>query len=279
MFDAGMHAGAMSRLGLQSELRQAMDRGQFEVHYQPIVDLEVPRTDHFEALVRWHHPDRGLVQPTDFLPVMEETGLMLTLGRWIIGEVCRQIAQWQRSYDGTVNVSINLSHREFWDAGLQPHILDCIRHYGLAPANLTLEITESVIMRKPEVARAIIEKLHAAGISVQIDDFGTGTSSLHALRRFPVQALKIDRSFINELDVDPRTTKLVQIIIAMGEVLGVDVVAEGVETVAQLDLLREMGCRNVQGFWFAEGVDGTAAAQLLGQRLPLALVNRVETDS
>ena len=269
MFDTSMHATAVTRLRLQSELRQAMDRGQFEMHYQPIVDLDAQSTNHFEALVRWHHPDRGLVWPTEFLSVMDETGLLVTLGRWIINEVCRQIAQWQRSYDGIVNVSVNLSHGEFWSPGLLPHILDCLGRHHLAPTNLTLEITESVIMRRSDLARAIIEKLHAAGINVQIDDFGTGTSSLHALRRLPVQALKIDRSFIRELDVDPRTTKLVQIIIALGQALGVDVVAEGVETLGQLDLLREMGCRNAQGFWFAKAVDGADAAQLLGHSLPV----------
>ncbi|MGZ4768291.1 MAG: EAL domain-containing protein [Ilumatobacteraceae bacterium] len=269
MFDVSMHATAVTRLRLQSELRQAMDRGQFEMHYQPIVDLDAQSTNHFEALVRWHHPDRGLVWPMEFLSVMDETGLMVTLGRWIIDEVCRQIAEWQRSYDGVINVSVNLSHGEFWSTGLLPHILDCLRRHDLAPANLTLEITESVIMRRSDLARAIIEKLHAAGINVQIDDFGTGTSSLHALRRLPVQALKIDRSFIRELDIDPRTTKLVQIIIALGQALGVEVVAEGVETLGQLDLLREMGCRNAQGFWFAKALDGADAGALLGQTLPV----------
>ena len=264
-----MHAGVVTRLGLQTELRTAMDREQFEVHYQPIVDLDNEGTDHFEALVRWRHPELGLVPPMDFLPAMEETGLMVKLERWIVDEVCRQIAQWQLSYDGIVNVSVNVSHRLFWDAGLLPHILDCLRRHRLAPANLTLEITAGVIVRNPDVARAIIEELHAAGIDMQIDNFGTGMSSLHALHRFPIQALKIDRSFIRELDVDPRTTELVRIIVAMGRALGVDVVAEGVETAAQLELLREMGCHNAQGFWFTEAVDGDAAAQLLGHALPV----------
>jgi diguanylate cyclase (GGDEF)-like protein/PAS domain S-box-containing protein len=269
VFDFEMHAGAVTRLGLQSELGQAMDRGQFEVHYQPIVDLEAEGTDRFEALVRWRHPDRGLVPPMEFLPIMEETGQMVILGRWIVDEVCRQIAQWKRAYDGTVNVSVNVSHREFWDSGLLPHILDCLRRHGLEPANLTLEITANVILRKPDVARVIIEELHASGISVQIDGIGSSTSSMLALHRFPIQALKIDRSFIQELDVDPRTTEVVRILVAVGEALGVEVVAEGVETAAQLELLREMGCRNVQGFWFTKAVDGVAAAQLLGHALPV----------
>jgi diguanylate cyclase (GGDEF)-like protein/PAS domain S-box-containing protein len=268
MFDVGMHAAAVARLALRSELAQAFERKQFEVRYQPIVRLDAHRTDHFEALVRWHHPQRGLVPPMDFLPDMQETGLIVTLGRWIIDEVCRQIAQWERSYDGTVNVSVNVSHREFSDAGLLPHIHDCLRRYGLTASNLTLEITESVIMRAPEAARAIIDELHEAGIGVQIDDFGTG-ASLHALHRYGLQALKIDRSLTGELDVDPRTTRLVEIIIAMGHALGVDVVAEGVETAGQLEALRGMGCRIAQGFFFTEAVEGAAATKLLGQTLPL----------
>jgi diguanylate cyclase (GGDEF)-like protein/PAS domain S-box-containing protein len=268
MFDVGMHASAVARLRLHSELRHALDYKQFEVHYQPIVNLEVSGINHFEALVRWHQPGHGLVAPADFLPAMEETGLMVTLGRWIVDEVCRQIAQWQRLYDGMVTVSINVSSQEFSDADLLRHVLDCLRRYALSPANLTLEITESVIVRNPELARTIIGELQAAGLGVQIDDFGTG-ASLHALHRFPLQALKIDRSLTHVLHDDPRTARLVEIIIAMGRALGVDVVAEGVETAAELMLLREMGCHRAQGFWFSEAVDAAAAAQLLGQSLPL----------
>jgi EAL domain-containing protein (putative c-di-GMP-specific phosphodiesterase class I) len=269
VFDVAMHAGMVTRLGLQSELRSAMDRGQFEVHYQPIVDLGTGASDHFEALVRWRRPELGLVLPPDFLPAMEETGLMVKLERWIIDEVCRQIALWDLTYDGMVNVSVNVSHRLFWDPGLELHILECLRRHGLAPGNLTIEIAAGVIVRNPEVAREIIEGLHAAGIDVQIDNFGAGMSSLRALHRFPVHGLKIDRSFISELDVDRRTTDLVRIIIEMGRALGIDVVAEGVETEAQLELLREMGCRGAQGFWFTRAVDGDAAADLLGQVHPV----------
>ncbi|HEX2783324.1 MAG TPA: EAL domain-containing protein [Ilumatobacteraceae bacterium] len=268
VFDVSMHATAVARLGLQSEVRQAIDRNQLEIYYQPIVRLDADGTDHFEALVRWHHPVLGLVKPVDFLPDVEQAGLTVTLGRWIVEEVCRQIARWQESYGAKVKVSVNLSHGEFSDVGLLPHILKCLSRYALTPANLTLEIPEGLIMRRPDVARAIIEELHAAGIGVQIDDFGTGTSSLHALHRLPVRALKIDRSLIHDLGADQRTTKLVQIIVAMGEALGVEVVAEGVETAAQYELLRQMGCRNAQGFWFTEAVDATSAAAFLGQSIP-----------
>jgi EAL domain-containing protein (putative c-di-GMP-specific phosphodiesterase class I) len=267
MFDVAMHASAVASMGLQSDLRQAMDRKQFEVHYQPIVGLDAKEIDRFEALVRWRHPRRGIVAPMDFLPDLEEIGLIVALGRWVIEEVCRQIAVWQSSYHGLVSVSVNLSLREFSDARLVPHILGCLHRYGLVPANLTLEVTENVIMRNPETAQLFIEELHSVGIGVQIDDVGTSTSSLHALRSFPIQALKIDHSFIHDLDIDPRATMLVQFMIAMGQALGLDVVAEGVETMVQLQRLRAMGCNNAQGFLFAKAVDAGAAAQLLGQSL------------
>ena len=269
MFDIEMRATAITRLEVQSELRQALERGEFEVHYQPLADLDGRGTDHFEALVRWHHPQRGLVGPSDFLADMEEAGLVVPLGHWVIDDVGRQIAAWRRTYCGALNVSINLSNREFVDAGLIPHIRACIERHGIAAEHLTLEITEGIITRSPESARTTLEGLHAIGIRVQIDNFGTSTSSLHALRCLPVQALKIDRSFIRDLDVDARTTKLVEIIIAMGRAIGIDVIAEGVETAAQLNLLREMGCHSAQGFWFTEAVDAAGAAGMLGRSLPI----------
>jgi diguanylate cyclase (GGDEF)-like protein/PAS domain S-box-containing protein len=267
MFDVGMRATAVARMVLQSEIRQAVDRHEFELHYQPIVDLGESATERFEAFVRWRHPVRGLVSPKDFLPDVEEIGLMVRLGRWIIDDVCRQIAVWKLAYSGAVEVSVNTSYREFLDPGLLPHILECLKRHGLAPANLSLEITEAVLRRKPEVALALIEQLNAAGIGVQIGGLGTGMSSLQALHRCPIRALKIDREFIRDLDDDPRSAKLVQMIVDIGRAFGFDVVAEGVETDAQLRLLREMGCQMVQGFLLAEPVDADAAGRLLGHSL------------
>ncbi len=268
MFDVAMRDGAMARLAVQSEIRHAIHRQEFEIHYQPIVNLDAEGADHFEALVRWRHPVRGLLRPADFLPETEEIGLIVTLGRWIIDEVCRQIAEWQRSYNGVVKVSVNISHREFEDVGLLGHILDCLASHWLKPANLILEITESAVRCKPEAAFAVIERLHAAGIGVQIGGVGSGMSSLQALHVFPIEALKIDRSFIRDLEVDPRTSSLVQVILDMGHALGFDVVAEGVETAGQVEMLRGMGCTTAQGFWFTEPVDGPSAAKLLGHPLP-----------
>lgn len=275
MFDAEMQSGSIARLEMQSELREALDRGQFEVHYQPIIDLDDSGIDRFEALVRWRHPRNGLVGPMDFLTTLEEIGLMVTLGLWVIEEVCRQIAEWQRLYDGTVNVSVNVSRAELTDDRLLPHILGCLRRHGLAPSNLTLEVTEKTVMSDTIRASTLIEQLQTAGIQVQIDDIGAGTSSLHALRSLSVHALKIDRSFIRELTVDSPTQNIVRLIIGMGDRLGFDVIAEGVETAAQLEMLREMGCHRAQGFWFTEAVGASDAARMLGR--PFAFGNEDST--
>jgi diguanylate cyclase (GGDEF)-like protein/PAS domain S-box-containing protein len=273
MFDIAMRSEAVARLNMQSELRQAMDQQQFEVHYQPIVSLDSKGIDRFEALVRWQHPDRGLVVATEFLPDVEEIGLIVTLGRWVINDVCGQIRQWQRAYEGAISVNVNVSYREFFDPGLVPLIEECLRRHHLVAGNITLEITEGVIRRKPADAFAVIRQLHAVGIGVQIGGVGTGMSSLHALHLFPIQALKIDRAFIHDLGTDQRTAKLVQIILDIGLALGFDVVAEGVETAGQLRLLQEMGCRTVQGFLFAEAIDAESAGELLGRALTVRTVD------
>ena len=268
VFDVAMRAEVLARMELQSDIRRAVQREQFEIRYQPIVGLDADhRISRFEALVRWRHPRRGLLGPTEFLPDVQEIGLIVKLGHWVIDEVCGQIAEWQRTYNASVNVSVNLSHRELLERGLLAHVLDCVARHGLLPANITLEITESMALRHPEASAAIITDLHAAGVGVQIDGVGAGASAINALRWFPIQALKIDRTFIRDLEDDRRTTALVGNLIDMGHALGIDVVAQGVETEGQLALLREMGCRKVQGFLFAEAVDAATAGQLLGRSL------------
>ncbi len=205
--------------------------------------------------------------PADFLPEMNEIGLIVKLGRWVIDDVCRQISDWQAHYDGIVNVSVNVSFREFCDPGLVPHIVDRLARHRLTAANLTLEISEGVVIRDPATAARVIGSLHSMGVGLQIDGIGGGASAVHALRNFPIRALKIDRSFIRDLGVDAKTADLVKVVIDMGRALGCDVVAEGVETESQLALLREMGCRNVQGFLFTPAVEADAAARLLGRSL------------
>ena len=220
-----------------------------------------------EALVRWNHPERGILLPAEFLAVMAETGTIVVLGQWLVDTVCAQIAQWQEEYAGPVTVAVNLSHREFWSAHLLATVTGALARHRLEPECLILEITESVIMSDPDAARQIMSDLHAAGIRMHIDDFGTGQSSLHALRAFPVDALKIDQSFIHQIDVDHQTTELVRIIVGMGRTLGLEVVAEGVETAAQADRLRTMGCATAQGWLYAAAVPGDEAGRMLGRAL------------
>ena len=273
MFDPVMHTRATGRLQAQSELRTALLEEQFVVHYQPVVPLDGGNLTQLEALVRWDHPQRGILLPADFLPVMAETGTIVVLGQWIIDRVCAQVAAWQTgaaggpAYGGPVTVSVNLSHREFWSDQLLATVTQALSRHHVPPRSLILEITESVIMSDPTAARQIMSDLHAAGVRMHIDDFGTGQSSLHALRAFPVDALKIDQSFIHQLDVDHQTTELVRIIVGMGRTLGLDVVAEGVETVAQADRLRTMGCATAQGWLYAPAVTGEEAGRLLGRPL------------
>ncbi len=260
-FDETMHARALNQLRLNAELRRALDDGQFEVHFQPIVDLVSGRADEFEALVRWRHPERGLVPPGEFLPLMAETGLIVPLGQWVIDEVCRRLAEWGPAVAG---VSVNLSDREFWHADLLAHLSACLTRHDVDPGRLTLEITEGVIMRRPEAARRLMQAMHAAGLRLHIDDFGTGYSSLETLHKFPVDALKIDRSFVAGLATGDHSDELVRAIIAMGAALDLTVVAEGVETDLQLRFLRQAGCEAAQGFRFRPAVAGDEVAAILG---------------
>jgi len=263
-FDVAMHASALHQQSLRGEIHRALQENQFEVHYQPIVNLVSGRADRFEALVRWRHPERGLVLPEEFLPVMEETGLIVQLGHWILTEVCRRLVTWG---PGVVNVSINVSDGEFWRQDLLAHVLGTLRRHDLTADRLTLEITEGVLMRHPEVALRIMRKMHEAGLRLHIDDFGTGYSSLETLHRFPVDAFKIDRSFIGSLTSADNSAELISALVVLGKALGLAVVAEGVETSEQLTFLQEIGCATGQGYLFMPAVTGDRAADMLGRSL------------
>lgn len=267
VFDPVMHTRATNRLRAQSELRAALAGEQFVVHYQPVVALDGSALTSLEALVRWEHPERGLLLPGDFLPIMAETGTIVVLGQWILDTVCAQVAAWREAYRGPLTIAVNLSHREFWSDQLLPAVTRALDRHGVPPSCLVLEITESVIMADPEAARQVMTALHANGVRMHIDDFGTGQSSLHALRAFPVDALKIDQSFVQQIDVDHQTTELVRIIVGMGRTLGLEVAAEGVETLEQAEQLRTMGCGTVQGWLYAKAVPGDEAGRLLGRQL------------
>lgn len=266
LFDPVMHGRAEARLHLQSELRAALAAEQFVVHYQPIVSLDGAPLTRLEALVRWQHPERGLLPPTEFLPVLDDTPGIVALGTWVVGAVCAQLAAWRRA-GATVTVSVNLSHREFWSPGLPDVVARALAAHDVPPACLVLEITETVAMTDVEAARGRLAELRALGVGLHVDDFGTGTSSLHALRSFPVDALKIDGSFVRELDGAAPGAPLVSVIIQMGRALGIDVVAECVETADQAARLRALGCADAQGWLYAAALPAADVGPLLGTRL------------
>ena len=261
-FDEAMHADAVRRLQLTGELRTALAEQQFEVHYQPIVDLRTGRGNRFEALLRWRHPERGLVGPDQFLPLLLETGMIVAVGHWLVGEVCRQLAEWR---DAVANVAINLSDREFWQADLLEHLTRCLHRHGIDAGRLTLEITEGVVMHQPDTAQQLMAALHRTGFDLHVDDFGTGTSSLDSLHRFQVDALKIDRSFVARVGGGTRSEELIRAIVAMAAALGLDVVAEGVETEEQVQFLLRTGCRSAQGWLFGRPMPAADVADWLRQ--------------
>jgi len=264
VFELAMHARAVTRLQVEADLRRALERGEFEVQYQPIVDLETRSLSAFEALIRWQHPIRGLIGPDLFLSVAEECGLMVPIGRWVLGEACRQLASWQLAgvVSSEVAISVNISNRQFWHDDLLDVVQTCLRDTGLAAHCLVLEITEGVVMSNVDEARTMLEDLHRLGVALHIDDFGTGYSSLEALHNLPLDALKIDRSFVARLDTDPRTAELVRTIVLMGANLGLDLIAEGIETTDQCDHLHELGCTYGQGYLFSRPVPSQMAEKV-----------------
>ena len=263
-FDAAMHTHTMAQQRLHVAVQRALQDDQFEMHYQPIVNLGTGRTDRFEALVRWRHPTQGLLGPDHFLTLMEEMGLIVRLGHWIMDEVCRQLAAWGPE---VISVSINLSDREFWHPDLLANLLAALERHHITSDRLTLEITEGVIMRRPDAALVLMRDLHDAGFRLELDDFGTGYSSLETLHRFPVDAFKIDRSFIRGLASGGRSAELVSALVAIGKALDLAVVAEGVETDEQLAILKTTGCATGQGFLFMPAITGAHARGLLSREL------------
>ncbi|MEQ4302041.1 EAL domain-containing protein [Plantactinospora sp. B6F1] len=273
VFDIAMHERVVGRLRTEAELRRALETGGFELRYQPIVRLHDGRTRAFEALVRWRHPVRGLVLPGEFLPIAEESGLMPPIGRWALTEACRQLATWRASGsapDG-LRMSVNVSNRQFWHTRLLEDIEESLRAAGLDPAALIIEITEGVIVHDVPAARTKLAALHELGVQLHIDDFGTGYSSLQALHHLTIDAFKIDRSFVAPLATDGKSRELVRSIVSMGLNLGLELVAEGIETTAQRDQLRRYGCQHGQGYLFAGPVTGVEAEAILRDGAPVAL--------
>ncbi|MBA3515916.1 MAG: EAL domain-containing protein [Pyrinomonadaceae bacterium] len=264
LFDQKMHARATERLSLETDLWQAIKRGEFILHYQPIVFLESNRVSGFEALVRWQHPDRGLVPPAKFIGVAEETGLIIQLGRWVLGEVCRQLSQWQKlpAASAPLPVSVNLSSKQFLQPELIQQINEILHETGVDPSWLKLEITESVMMENTLTVTDTLMQLRKLGVEMYIDDFGTGYSSLSYLHNFSVGALKIDRSFVSRMD-GIESDEIVQTIIMLARNLGVEVIAEGVETREQLARLKALQCPYGQGYFFFKPMDVEAAGVLV----------------
>jgi diguanylate cyclase (GGDEF)-like protein/PAS domain S-box-containing protein len=256
VFDSAMHTGALKRLQLETDLRRAVDQGEFRVYYQPIVSLQDGHIVGFEALTRWHSP-RGLVMPNDFIPVADETGIILSINRQLLPEACRQVLSWQRLFpsDPPLSLSVNISPKQFAQPDLAAQIGQLLRESGMNPHFVDLEITETIAMADAEKSSGMLAGLKAVGVGLDIDDFGTGYSSLSRLQSFRVDTLKIDRIFVSRMDSDHETFEIVRVIIMLAHSLGLKVVAEGVETQAQLDLLRDLGCERAQGYLFSKPVD------------------------
>jgi diguanylate cyclase (GGDEF)-like protein/PAS domain S-box-containing protein len=247
LFADAMREEALVRLETEVALRRAVSAGELRLHYQPVVDLGTGRTVGVEALLRWQHPDRGLVLPSEVVSIAEETGLIVPIGEWVLTQACTQLAVWQREAPH-LTMAVNLSGVQLARADLVRRVADVIDATGIPPGSLSLEITESVLMRDAEEALGLLLDLKALGVRISVDDFGTGYSSLTYLKRFPVDVLKIDRTFVDGLGADLDDLAIVQAILALASSLGIDTIAEGVETSLQAGVLRDLGCRRAQGF-------------------------------
>jgi len=268
VFDRAMHERAVARLQLENDLRQAIAREEFRVHYQPIVSLRTGRITGLEALVRWQHPKQGLVPPMEFIPVAEETGLIVPMGFWVLREACSQMRDGLSRYaaDEPLLISVNLSARQFSQPDLVDQVERILRESGVETRSLILEITESVVMENAESAEAALTQLKTLDVQLSIDDFGTGYSSLSYLHSFPIDSLKIDRSFIGKMSMDARNLEIVRTIMALARNLGMHVTAEGIETAEQLAQLRALQCEYGQGYLFSKPMDGEAIKRLLASK-------------
>jgi diguanylate cyclase (GGDEF)-like protein/PAS domain S-box-containing protein len=265
LFDTAMHARAVAQLQLETDLRRAVERREFELHYQPIIALPTGALTGFEALVRWRHPTQGTVPTAQLIALAEETGMILSIGRWVMEQACRQLQLWRRKFPAHsgLTMSVNLSVKQFAHPELLEQIGQALRENGLDGKSLRLEITESVLLELSESVQGILARLRALGIQICMDDFGTGYSSLSNLHRFPVDVLKIDRSFIDKVDAGEEGSAIVRAILTLAKALGLTVVAEGVETEAQLAELRALRCDLAQGYLFARPLDSRAAEALI----------------
>jgi EAL domain-containing protein (putative c-di-GMP-specific phosphodiesterase class I) len=260
-YDANLERGAKERLETETSLRRALQNGELKLFYQPQVDLQ-GNLKGMEALLRWQHPKRGLIPPADFIPIAEETGLILPIGAWVIREACRQCAEWQQTGYKDLKIAVNVSALQFYFSDLLEIVKNALHSCDLRPECLELELTESLIMKNSEDSTKELQRLRSLGVSVAIDDFGTGYSSLSYLQKLPVDLLKIDRSFLQDVDV-VGTCALIQAITAVAHSLGLRVAAEGIETQMQLDSIRRIGVDLAQGYLFGHPMPTEVAAGYL----------------
>ena len=274
VFDDEMRGWLAERRDLESALARAVERGELRLLYQPVIDLAANEVVGFEALVRWERPGHGLVPPLDFIPLAEETGLILPIGEWVLDEACRQVAVWNDTFvdRAPVHMSVNVSGRQLNQANLRSCVERAVQRAGIDPSWLTLELTESILLDDADWALTQLESVKRLGVRVAIDDFGTGYSALAYLRQFPIDIVKIDRSFISDLGALDSGTTVVAAVIALSHALGHVVVAEGVETVDQLRTLRGLGCDSAQGYLFAKPLPTATATALLRSRAPIAML-------
>ena len=270
VFDEAMHTRAVGRLRLEADLRTAMTEHQFRVYYQPVVQLDTRRIVSFEALLRWNHPVQGLISPYRFIEAAEDTGILVSIGHWLLLQACRQLRDaetpGQAGNSQSMNITVNISARQFADARLVNDIQDALQQTGIDPSRLQLEITESVAAADPKLTVTVLSHLKHMGIGVVLDDFGTGTTSLRALRQFPVDALKIDRSLVREMQTDRVTGDIVEMIIALAHKMNLKAIAQGIETPRQMERLVELGCEYGQGYFFSQPMEAKAAQQFLRQQ-------------
>lgn len=272
-----MSVDAEARVSLENDLRRALELGQLQLHYQPKVDIGTNRVRSAEALLRWNHPTLGMVPPSSFIPLAEETGLIVPIGEWVLREACSQVRTWIDSGMSPVRMAVNLSAKQFRDADLAALVRSALNEAQLQPGYLELELTESAVMDDAEKSAATLQVLSTMGVHISIDDFGTGYSSLSYLRRFPLDKLKIDRSFVRDLMSNPDDASIVKAIISLAHNLRLRVVAEGVETAEQLNFLRELGCDQYQGFFCSPALPAPAFEALL-QRLRGGRPDLTEAD-
>ncbi len=257
----------MARLQVETELHQALEKQEFTLYYQPIVRLETGCIHGFEALIRWQKPGQGFMALAQFIPIAEETGLIIPLGGWVLNEACHQMRIWQEQFPhhGPLQMSVNLSGKEFLQPNLVAKIDQVLQHTGLSAACLKLEITESVVMDNASEATTMLEQLRALGAQISIDDFGTGYCSLSYLHTFPLDVWKVDRSFVSRMSDAPTNAEIVRTIVVLAHNLGLEVIAEGVETAADVEQLSALGCEYGQGYYFARPLTVEQATEALSR--------------